>query len=116
MPNIKYLDYDGLIYYHSKVTGLLADKVDKVTGKGLSTEDYTTADKNKLAGIAAGAEVNVQADWDETVTTADSYIQNKPQLATVATSGSYSDLSNKPTIGNATITIQKNGSVTSRKN
>lgn len=30
-------------------------------------------------------------------------------LATVATSGSYSDLSNKPTIGNATLTIQKNG-------
>lgn len=109
MPNIKYLDYDGLIYYHSKVTGLLADKVDKVTGKGLSTEDFTTADKNKLAGIAAGAEVNVQADWDETVTTADSYIQNKPTLATVATSGSYNDLSNKPTIGNATLTIQKNG-------
>ena len=30
-------------------------KVDKVTGKGLSTNDYTTADKNKLAGIAEGA-------------------------------------------------------------
>jgi hypothetical protein len=29
-------------------------------------------------------------------------------LATVATSGSYNDLSNKPTIGNATLTIQKN--------
>ena len=34
---------------------------------------------------------------------------NSASLATVATSGSYSDLSNKPTIGNATITIQKNG-------
>ena len=31
------------------------NKVDKVTGKGLSTNDYTTADKNKLAGIEAGA-------------------------------------------------------------
>lgn len=30
-------------------------KVDKVTGKGLSTNDYTTAEKDKLAGIAAGA-------------------------------------------------------------
>ena len=30
-------------------------------------------------------------------------------LATVATSGSYNDLTNKPTIGNATLTIQKNG-------
>lgn len=29
----------------------LADKVDKVTGKGLSTNDYTDAEKTKLAGI-----------------------------------------------------------------
>lgn len=36
----------------------LNDKVDKVTGKGLSTEDYTTIEKNKLAGIEAGAQVN----------------------------------------------------------
>ena len=60
--------------------------------------NYTTADKNKLAGIAAGAEVNVQANWTQTTTTADDYIKNKPTLATVATSGSYNDLSNKPTI------------------
>ena len=33
-------------------------KVTKVTGKGLSTNDYTTDEKNKLAGIAAGAQVN----------------------------------------------------------
>lgn len=34
------------------------DKVDKVSGKQLSTEDYTTAEKNKLAGVAAGATAN----------------------------------------------------------
>lgn len=34
-------------------------KVDKVTGKGLSTNDYTNDDKTKLDGIAAGAQVNV---------------------------------------------------------
>lgn len=39
----------------------LDGKVDKVEGKGLSTEDYTTAEKTKLAGIAAGAEVNQNA-------------------------------------------------------
>lgn len=33
----------------------LATKVDKVDGKGLSTNDFTTAEKNKLAGIATGA-------------------------------------------------------------
>ena len=31
------------------------NKIDKVSGKGLSTNDYTTAEKNKLAGIATGA-------------------------------------------------------------
>lgn len=36
-------------------------KVDKETGKGLSTNDYTTAEKNKLSGIATGAEVNQNA-------------------------------------------------------
>ena len=36
----------------------ISRKVDKVTGKGLSTEDYTTAEKTKLSGIQAGAEVN----------------------------------------------------------
>lgn len=37
-------------------------KVDKVSGKGLSTNDYTTTDKNKLAGIEAGAQVNDPVD------------------------------------------------------
>lgn len=55
-------------------------------------------DKNKLDGIAAGAEVNVQANWTESDSSSDAYIQNKPSLATVATSGSYNDLTNKPTV------------------
>ena len=36
----------------------LGDKVDKVAGKGLSTEDYSSAEKTKLSGISAGAQVN----------------------------------------------------------
>lgn len=130
-------------------------KVDKVEGKGLSTNDYVTADKTKvtninevveaatknitatgisitldkrnlvtnvvenielnlpasttalaglmlpsdktkLNGIAAGAEVNVNADWN--ATEGDALILNKPILSTVATSGSYNDLTSKPTI------------------
>lgn len=54
------------------------------------------ADKIKLNGIAAGAEVNVNADWN--ATEGDALILNKPTLATVATSGSYDDLTEKPTI------------------
>jgi hypothetical protein len=37
------------------VDDLTTVKVDKVTGKGLSTEDYTTAEKSKLSGIEASA-------------------------------------------------------------
>lgn len=39
----------------------LDDKVDKVAGKQLSTNDYTTLEQQKLAGIAEGAQVNVPA-------------------------------------------------------
>ena len=47
-------------YYNKTATDDLLDtKVDKVSGKQLSTEDYTTAEKTKLAGIATGAQVNV---------------------------------------------------------
>ena len=67
-------------YTKQEVDTLLAGKVDKVTGKGLSTEDYTTAEQAKLAGIAAGAEVNVQPDWEDSTPTSDAYIQNKPTL------------------------------------
>nr|DAP37418.1 MAG TPA: receptor binding complex [Caudoviricetes sp.] len=45
----------------SHITGLqgaLDNKVSKVTGKGLSTNDYTTAEKTKLSGIAEGAQKN----------------------------------------------------------
>lgn len=46
-------------YTKSEVDTALGDKVDKVTGKGLSTNDYTTEDKNKLTGIESGAQVNI---------------------------------------------------------
>ena len=52
---MKYLDYDGLKYFAQQIKEKLNNKVDKVTGKGLSTNDYTTAEKNKLAGIASDA-------------------------------------------------------------
>lgn len=42
----------------NQLTGGLVGKVDKVTGKGLSTEDFSSDEKTKLAGIQAGAQVN----------------------------------------------------------
>lgn len=47
--------------------------------------NYTTTEKNKLAGIEAGAKVNVQSDWDQSDSTADDYIKNKPTIPTVPT-------------------------------
>lgn len=58
----------------------LGNKVDKVTGKDLSTNDYSDAEKAKLDGIETGAEVNVQPDWEQSDDTADDYIKHKPDV------------------------------------
>lgn len=54
-----YLDDNGLRYLWTKiknhVSNTLSTKVDKVTGKDLSSNDFTTAYKEKLDGIDAGA-------------------------------------------------------------
>lgn len=55
----KYLDLTGLQAYHNGMKALLNNKVDKVSGKSLSTNDFTTTLKNKLDGIETGADVNV---------------------------------------------------------
>lgn len=58
-------ELSDLIEEHQDVTDALnaaiGNKVDKVDGKGLSTNDYTTTEKTKLSGIATGAEVNQNA-------------------------------------------------------
>ena len=51
----KYLDYAGLSYFANKIKALFVQKED---GKGLSTEDYTTAEKSKLTNLPADAERN----------------------------------------------------------
>lgn len=56
---IEYLDKSGLTLLISKIKAALSGKVDVVSGKGLSTNDYTSAEKQKLSGIASGAQVNV---------------------------------------------------------
>ncbi len=50
-----YLDNDGLLYLWTKLKAIFAGKVDKVDGKGLSTNDFSAAYKAKLDGIANGA-------------------------------------------------------------
>lgn len=67
--------------FATTVTTSLGNKVDKITGKGLSTEDYSTSEKAKLAGIANGAEVNVNPDWN--AISGDAQILNKPTIPTL---------------------------------
>ncbi|MFO0089982.1 MAG: hypothetical protein ACK518_04200 [bacterium] len=53
-------------YPNPTVPGL-ANKVDKITGKGLSTEDYTTAEKNKLASITEIFTTALKTAYDNAV-------------------------------------------------
>ena len=77
------------------VSDLSDTKVDKVEGKQLSTNDFTTVLANKLLGIDVGAEVNVQSDWNETDPDSDAYILNKPTVDSVLSSTSENPLQNK---------------------
>lgn len=72
----KFLDQNGLLYLWQKIVNKF---VAKETGKGLSTNDFTTDLKNKLDGIAAGAQVNVKPDWNASVGNA-AEILNKPTI------------------------------------
>lgn len=56
MANKKYLDDNGLLYFWGKIKNVF---VEKEAGKGLSANDFTNNYKDKLDGIASGAEVNV---------------------------------------------------------
>ena len=98
--------YENKTSYSSatQVNTALGNKVDKVSGKGLSTNDYTTDEKNKLSGIAAGAEVNVQSDWN--ATSGDAFIKNKPTIPTESTVSGWGFTKNVGTITG----IKMNGS------
>jgi len=85
--NVKVQSVDGLSERLGSIENVNANqdieimnKVDKVTGKGLSTNDYANADKNKV-----------------------------DNLKSVATSGNYNDLTNKPTIPTKTSDLTNDG-------
>lgn len=57
----------GDTYTKTEVDTMLAEKVDKVTGKGLSTNDYTDTEKSRVASSAAGVtaleQMNGKKNW-----------------------------------------------------
>lgn len=109
--------YDGSIW-HRVASGMSRTELVNAIGEATSTQSglESAADKDKLDGIEAGAEVNVQADWNEADNSNDAYIKNKPNLSAVATSGNFDDLVKKPTIdvtGNTVSLLNNDGSVVS---
>ena len=96
-------DMEAVDYIKNKPANLVQD-ADYVH----TDNNFTDDDEAKLAGIQAGAEVNVQANWNETDSSSDAYIQNKPTIPAAqvnadwnATSGA-AEILNKPTIPTAT--------------
>ena len=63
--------------------GITTTQADAITAN-TAKNSYPSADATKLAGIEAGAEVNVQANWNETDTGSDAFILNKPTIPTAA--------------------------------
>ena len=63
----KVLDKNGLLYFWGKVTAGLGGKVDKIEGKGLSTNDFTDELKEKVESAVS------EVPWDD--------ITGKPDLA-----------------------------------
>lgn len=98
----------------SNITGLqtaLNGKQNTEAGKGLSTNDFTTALLNKLNGIAANAEVNVNSDWN--ATSGDGQILNKPNNF-IYTSSSATSLNDINSAGSGyIITDVERNSITS---
>jgi len=118
------------------ITALLDEKVDKEDGKSLSSNDYTDEEKDKLAGIEAGSQENVieevlvngspveisDKSVDIHIPTDISELNNdsgyltnhqdisgkadKSELSTVANTGNYNDLNNKPIIPTKTSDLQ----------
>lgn len=88
--NKHYLDNDGALYLVQKILGLLSGKVDKVEGKGLSTNDYTTAEKTKLAGIESGANATTVVDALNSTSATDALSANQGKVL----DGKIADLAN----------------------
>lgn len=78
-----YADITGTPYIPTK-TSDLTNNSDFVSDANYVHTDnnFTTILKDKLNGIATGAEVNVQSDWNITDTSSDAFIKNKPAIPT----------------------------------
>ena len=88
--------------------------IPNVPVQDVTVDGTSVVNAQGVAEITTPTFTQVQADWTEANTAEPSYIQHKPNLAAVATSGDYSDLSNTPSIPTATSDLQNDsGFITS---
>lgn len=89
--------HDGTIW-HRVASSSTRTELLNIIGNSSETDIglMTPESFNKLAGIEEGAEVNVQADWNQADNTKDDFIKNKPVLTESALSGKFEDLKTKP--------------------
>ena len=99
----KFLNYTQLQAFLNKLKEKFATKdVVTTSANGL----MAASDKTKLNGIAAGAEVNVQSDWN--ATSGDAYIANKPTIPTESTVSGWGFTKNTGTV--TSVAVKMNGS------
>lgn len=85
----QYVDFNSLEYFDAETS--LDDKDIKLTPKNDRALDFVgDVTINGIAPVTP--EAQVQSDWTQADNTKKDYIKNKPTLATVATSGAYSDI------------------------
>ena len=77
-------------------TGVVVLNQDEILD-GTTYKQYSLTEKNKLAGIAAGAEVNVNADWN--AVSGDAQILNKPTIPSVSTLVPYTGATTNVDLG-----------------
>ena len=91
LGNYSQFDFDDYVT-ETELSSSLNSKVDKVNGKGLSTNDYTTNDMNKLAGIEANANKTTVEDSLESTSTTNALSAARGKELSEALYGLYDEL------------------------
>lgn len=97
MNNLKYTDDNGLLYLIGKIKTLVGTKVDKVEGKGLSTNDFTTEEKTKLATLQNYDDTSIS---NRVTTLENAGYQTQSQVQTLINSSLSSVMTYKGTVAN----------------
>ena len=88
--------------------------IPNVPVQDVTVDGTSVVNAQGVAEITTPTFTQAQADWTQSDQAEPSYIQHKPNLAAVATSGDYTDLSNTPSIPTATSDLQNDsGFITS---